>query len=247
MNIFICDNCTEQAALCEKQLMQLAQKYNIRLKTNVFPSGDALLFGVEPILGQIDLIYMDIRMPGTDGLETADRLRKMDFLGDIIFFTFDADHAIAGYDVSALHYLIKDITSGQKFEEVFCRALQRKQRREQEMLVLTCAGESRCIPLQDIFYFEVKLRIITAHYTKGSFEFYSTMMRMEEQLYGKGFVRMHKSFLVNLRWIHSVDIDKVTLDNKESLPVGKKYYSSNLKDLSRIPQLLKAEEIDGMR
>ena len=71
------------------------------------------------------------------------------------------------------------------------------------------------------------------HYTKGSFEFYSTMMRMEEQLYGKGFVRSHKSFLVNLRWIRAVDSNKVTLDNEESLPVGKKYYADNLKKLAK--------------
>ena len=245
MNIFICDNCAEQAAICENKLMQLAQQHDIRLKTRVFPTGDALLFEAEPILGNIDLIYLDIQMPGSNGLQTASKLRKMDFQGDIVFYTFNADHAIDGYDVSALHYVIKDIISDKKFEEIFWRAFHRKQRREQEMLVLTCAGESRCIPLQDIIYFEVNQRIVTVHYTKGSFEFYSTMMRMEEQLFGKGFVRSHKSFLVNMRWIRAVDSNKVTLDTEESLPVGKKYYSDNLRDLGVINKAPKTDNADN--
>ena len=242
MNVFICDNSAEQATICENKLMRLAQKCDLRLKTKVFPTGDALLFEAEPMLGHIDLIYLDIQMSGTNGLQTASKLRQMGFLGDIIFYTFDAGHAIDGYDVSALHYVIKDITSDQKFDEIFWRAFDRKQHREQEMLILTCAGESRCIPLQDIFYFEVNQRIVTIHYTKGSFEFYSTMMRMEEQLYGKGFVRSHKSFLVNLRWIRAVDSNKVTLDNEESLPVGKKYYADNLKNLGSINKTPRADD-----
>lgn len=53
-------------------------------------------------------------MPGTNGLQTASKLRKMDFQGDIVFYTFNTDHAIDGYDVSALHYVIKDIISDKK-------------------------------------------------------------------------------------------------------------------------------------
>ena len=234
MNIFICDNNAKQAAICENKLMKLAQKYDIQLKIKVFPSGDALLFESESILEHIDLIYLDIHIPGTNGLQTASKLRKMDYLGDIVFYTFDTNHAIDGYDVAALHYMIKDSISEQKFEDVFMRAFNRKQNRKQEMILLTCAGESRYIPLQDIFYFEINKRIITVNYIKGTFEFYSTMARMEEQLFGKGFVRSHKSFLVNLHHVRSIDSSKIILENEESLPVGKKYYSDNLKDISNV-------------
>lgn len=242
MNIFLCDSCAAQAEVCENKLIQLARRHDIRLKTRVFPSGDALLFEAEAMLAHIDLIYLDIHLSGMDGVQTASKLREMGFEGDIVFYTFDTDRAIDGYDVSALHYMIKDATNDQKYEEIFQRALRHKRRREQEMLVLTCAGESRCLPLQDILYFEVTLRIITVHHTKGSFEFYSTLARMEEQLYGKGFLRVHKSFLVNMRYIRTVDSYQVVLDNGKSLPVGKKYYSNNLRNLGDLGKNPKTED-----
>ncbi len=133
--------------------------------------------------------------------------------------------------MSALHYVVKDQTSAEKFEEIFLRALARKQRRESEVLVLTCAGESRCVPLESIRYFEIQQRIVTVYYDEEQFEFYSTMMRMEEQLFNKGFVRTHKSFLVSKRYIRSIDSARVLLDTGEELPVGKRYYAESLKSI----------------
>jgi len=151
-----------------------------------------------------------------------------------VFFTISSDYAIAGYDVSALHYVVKEQTSAEKFEQIFLRAVERKQRRESEVLVLTCAGESRCVPVESIRYFEIQQRIVTVYYGEERFEFYSTMMRMEEQLYNKGFVRTHKSFLVSKRFIRSIDSSRVLLDTGEELPVGKRYYAESLKSIGEL-------------
>lgn len=231
MNVFICDNCLEYALLCEDKILHLAEKYGIRLNTKIFQDGDSLLFETESFLMNMDLLYLDVQIPGEDGLRIARKLRDMGYKGDIVFYAVSPKYAIEGYDVSALHYIVKDVTSDKKFEEIFDRALKRKQRREQELLVLTCAGESRCIPIQDIHYFEVNSRIVTVYYEGGQFQFYSTIARLEEQLFGKGFVRIQKSFLVNIRNIRLINSKYVILDTGERLPVGKKYYGANLKNL----------------
>ncbi len=228
MNIFICDNCAEQTSLCKKTLQHLANRHGVHAKIRSFPSCEALLFEAEDSYATLDLVYLEINMPGLNGLETAKRLREIGYLGDIVFFTVTPDFAIQGYDVNALHYVLKDKTSAEKFEEIFLRAYARKQRRESEVLVLTCAGESRCVPLEDIRYFEIQQRIVTVVYADQRFEFYSTMMRLEEQLFNKGFVRTHKSFLVNKRFIRSIDSARVLLDTDEELPVGKRYYAESL-------------------
>ena len=54
------------------------------------------------------------------------------------------------------------------------------------------------------------------------------MLRLEEQLFDKGFVRTHKSFLVGKRFIRSIDSTRVLLDTGEELPVGKRYYAESL-------------------
>lgn len=228
MNIFICDDSAEQTSLCKKTLAHLAKRHNIHASIKTFPSGEALLFEAEDSYAALDLIYLDICRPGLDGLSIAKHLREIGYLGDIVFFTFTPDYAIDGYDVSALHYVVKDQTTADKFEEIFLRACERKNRRESEVLVLTCAGESRCVPVEEIRYFEIQQRIVTVYYGNDSFEFYSTMMRLEEQLFDKGFVRTHKSFLVGKRYIHSIDSAHVLLDTGESLPVGKRYYADSL-------------------
>ena len=228
MNIFICDESAEQLSLCKKTLAQLSDKHCVHASFQTFPSGEALLFEAEDSYATLDLVYLDIRMQGINGLETAKRLRSIGYLGDIVFYTYNPDYAIDGYDVSALHYVLKDQTSCEKFEEIFLRACERKQRRESEVLVLTCAGESRCIPVEAIRYFEIQQRIVTVFYANERFEFYSTMMRLEEQLFNKGFIRTHKSFLVGKRFIRSIDSTRVLLDTGEELPVGKRYYAESL-------------------
>lgn len=226
MNVLICDGCNEYALLCEKKVLQAAQKYSIQIKTKVFDKASALLFDIESSLANINLIYLDIHMPEMNGLQIASSLRQLGYLGDIIFYSTSPDYAIEGYDVSALHYVVKNVTTNEKFERIFQRSYKRMQRREQELLVLTSAGESRCIPIRDIRYFEIRKRIITVYYGKDSFEFYSTMMRIEEQLFGKGFIRNHKSFLVNTQWVRSVDRTTVVLDTGVSLPIGVKHYKN---------------------
>ena len=228
MNIFICDDNAEQSSLCKQAILRLSRQHGVHAKIMAFPSGDAMLFDAEDAYATLDLVYLDIHMPGLDGLETAKRLREIGYLGDIVFFTVSPDFAIAGYDVSALHYVVKNKTTDEKFEDIFLRACERKTKRESEVLVLTCAGESRCIPVEDIRYFEIQQRIVTVVYAKERFEFYSTMMRLEEQLFNRGFVRTHKSFLVNKRYIHSIDSARVLLDSGEELPVGKRYYADSL-------------------
>ena len=228
MTIVICDDNAEQSSLCKRAILRLSRQHGVHAKIKTFPSGDAMLFEAEDTYATLDLVYLDIHMPGQNGMETAKRLREIGYLGDIVFFTVSPDFAIAGYDVSALHYMVKNKTTDEKFEEIFLRACERKARRESEVLVLTCAGESRCIPVEDIRYFEIQQRIVTVVYAKERFEFYSTMMRLEEQLFNRGFVRTHKSFLVNKRYIHSIDSARVLLDSGEELPVGKRYYADSL-------------------
>jgi DNA-binding LytR/AlgR family response regulator len=66
-------------------------------------------------------------------------------------------------------------------------------------------------------------KIVEIHYNEEVFEFYSTMQKLENQLYGKGFVRTHRSFLVNKEHISYVMGDELVLDNDEIVPLHQKY------------------------
>ncbi|MGL4606624.1 MAG: LytR/AlgR family response regulator transcription factor [Eubacteriaceae bacterium] len=224
MNIIICDDEQGQREKYKKQILALCQEKNITPILKVFESGKHLLFEAEDILNEIDLIYMDINMPGEDGVAIAERLRQIGFLGEIVFLTVVKHRVFEAFDVDAMHYIVKEVTSPQKFKEIFYKAVKKVEGRNQEVAVFTCAGETRTIPITDIRYFIVNKNIITVHYKDKTFEFYSTLGKLEELLFNKGFCRIHRTMLIALKEIAKLSYLNAILVNGEEIPVGRKYY-----------------------
>ena len=131
------------------------------------------------------------------------------------------------FDVEALHYIVKNQTTDKKFEEIFLKAIERSKRRSVETLSLSCAGEYRNIPISSVRYFEVQNRIVTVYYREldeiKSFEFYAKLSQIEESLYGRGFVRIHRAYLVAEKQIQKRTQREVRLLDGTILPVGKTY------------------------
>lgn len=91
-------------------------------------------------------------------------------------------------------------------------------------MLFTGIGEYRNIAINDIKYFEVRGKIITVYYGSKSFEFISTIGKLENLLFTKGFIRVHRSFLVALQYIKTFAYDGLTLMDHKEIPVGRKYY-----------------------
>lgn len=229
MKVFICDNDSRYAQECKKSVEKVAAKHSIDVDIFMYPSGRQMLFN-ERLLADVDLIYLEEGVPGMSGMETARELRELKIPADIVFYTADESIARCGYDVEALHVVLKDDTSDAKFEEIFLKAALRCRRRREEFLLLSCAGEHRNICISDIRYFEVKNRIVSVVYDTNNnrrqpkrFDFYSTLSRIEEKLFGRGFVRIHRSYLVRKNLIANVSAQTVELASGEVLPIGRAY------------------------
>lgn len=231
MNIIICDSdlaCTQR---CETKVDALARKHGLRASVDVVPTSSRLLFE-EDALRNADLVYLEEDLPDARGVDTAMQLRRQGVRADIVFYTCDETRAIDGYDVEALHYVVKGKASDQKFEEVFLKAVERSRKRRAEVISLSCAGEHRSVDVADILYFEVRNRIVTVRYKtpRGveSFDFYSTLSKIEELLFNKGFERIHRAYLVKKTHIARVVEGKVELMTGESLPIGRTYKAPQL-------------------
>ena len=227
MQVLICDDDIICAKTCKKRVEDLAHKYEIDVSVQIAESGNQLLFYADTKFANLDLIYLDNHMPGLSGMKTAQALRNKNIPADIVFYTMDETQAIDAFDVDALHYILKDRTNDEKFEKIFLKAAKRCAKRRVEILALSCAGEHRNIPIQDIQYFAVRKRIVTVYYegTKGndSFEFYSSLSKIEEFLFGKGFVRIHSSYLVAKKFIHKKTTHQIEMATGEVLPIGRAY------------------------
>lgn len=229
MYILVCDDNREERSWILDGLADFEKKNGVSIVAEQFGGGQELLFRAEDIYHQVDLVYLDVLMESENGFDTAFKLREMGYIGDIVFVCEKIDYVLPAFDYNALNYLIKGRTTQERFEKVLRRAEENSREREKRVIVLSCAGETRAIAIDDIEYFEIVKRIVTVHYSGDTFEFYSTMSKLEDELSGSGFVRTHKSFLVNSKYICKITARNLQLMNGSNLPVGRRYVQ-NIKE-----------------
>ncbi len=224
MRIAICDDQRLDLEDLKERISSLSHKHNISTELEYYSNGSEMLFHMEDAVSPPNIIYMDVFMPERSGIQIAKELRKRRFLGEIIFVSFSEKYAIDAFDVDALHYIVKTRTKDDKFEEIFLKATQRATKKGKEVITVACAGENRVIPVEDILYFEVSKYVVTVYYGKESFEFYSTLGKIENGLIGKGFIRVHRSFLVAKKEIRDVTRQELVLSNGAKIPIGRSYW-----------------------
>ena len=94
-------------------------------------------------------------------------------------------------------------------------------------MVVSHAGEYKRIQMKDIFYFETAAdHMINVIYDGGNFQFLSTMQSLEERFNGRGFIRVHRSYLVSIDAVHRLAPDKITLNNGRRILVSRDRYPS---------------------
>jgi len=237
MKIVICDdnkNDREKYAAFIESIL-LKHGMNSNLEVIRFSSADALLFAMEDTGFDVQIVFLDICMQGIDGMEAARIMRdKYKYKYEIVFITNSAEYILDAFEVDAINYLIKGQFTMQKFEQVLLKACGSVTRKSQEYALFTRGGDSMCIALSDIRYFEVQKDIVTVHYDEGgTFDFVSTLSRIENDLGKKGFVRIHRSYMVAIRYVATYSFKNVGLIDGTVLPVGRTHYEHAKKVLEQ--------------
>lgn len=227
MYIVLCSENASYAKRLTQQLHEIANANDISSVFDVFTEIKSICFNAEDLSPQVDLLYIDMDYPDKGGLKIADRFLENGYNGDIVFVSSTDNYALTGYDFGILNYLVKGITPDDKVGNIFLASANRKRSRDRDTLLLSCAGNTICVPIEDIRYFEINSRIVTVHYQSDpgekTFEFYSSMKHLENSLGNKGFKRIHKSFLVNMGYVSKITLKQIYLCNGDTLPAGKKY------------------------
>lgn len=174
---------------------------------------------------QYDYIFLDVEMPNIDGFETAKRIRAIDKNVAIIFVTHMKSQMQQGYRYNAKDYLCKPVTQ-QHINELMDRLLE-EQRQKDELGFYTVKlkfdeGTMR-LNLADVLYFESSDRYVLATMAEEAFTFRGQLSEVENDLRDKGFVRIHRSYLVNTRHVFKCFGDSVVFKNGESVAVGRRY------------------------
>lgn len=223
MKIFLCDDNEQALEFYSEKLHELAKIHNQELDLKTFKSGRELLFHFEDVGDIADAVYLDINMPGIDGVETAERLKQAGFSGELIFLTVSENHFLPAFDVGAFNYIIKKQTTSKRFETIFLKVVELVENRKKECILVSNGGAHRKIELESIHYFEVRKRIVTVHYEDQKFQFFTSMDKLENRLVGKGFYRVNRSYLVAVESIKSTTYNSLQMENGDEVPIGRSY------------------------
>ncbi len=219
--IAICDDEDAQRACLGSLVRAWAAARDAQIRIEEYASAESLLFAGEDD-GVADILLLDIQMGGMDGVQLARRVRAADRDAQIVFITGFADYVAMGYDVEALHYLMKPVAED-KLREVLDRAMQRLGR-EQETLLVQAQDATVRIPLREILYVEAFSHYVSIRTAGGEVQARANISAMEKDL-GAGFVRCHRSYVVGLRHISRIAKDEVQLDGGQSVPLSRRLYA----------------------
>lgn len=217
--IAICDDMEEDVKYISSAVNKWAEKENITVDIETFPSAESFLFRYAEQKA-FDILLLDIEMPSMNGVELAKRIRKENDAVQIIFITGYTDYIAEGYEVSALHYLVKPLSETKLFE-VLNRAVL-KIRKNEKSLFLSLSGEMVRIPIYEIKYLEVQQNYVTVH-AKKDYTVKKTLGEFEREL-DERFYRMGRSFIVNLSCIDKITKTDVFLSDESVIPLPRGQY-----------------------
>lgn len=217
--IAICDDSQADADYVAALVKEWAKERIIQVRT--YPSAESFLFHYAEEK-DFDILLLDIEMGGIDGVTMAKRIRREDETVQIVFITGYSDYISAGYDVAALHYLIKPVKKEQLFS-VLDRAAERLKKDEKELL-LKAADETVVVPVREIRYLNVQQNYVTVH-GKVDVTVKRTLGEFEKEL-DERFFRLGRSYIVNLTYIRRITRKDVYLADGSSIQLPRGWYDA---------------------
>ncbi len=226
MKIAIVEDNSASAEKLRGYLRQYGEENQKEFDITLFGDAVSFLDRYSPF----DMVFMDIELPGMDGMEAARRLREVDRQAILLFVTNMARFAVKGYEVDAMDYLVKPVQYG-SFSLKLRRALARWEQTSETILVSQPNGFQRLL-LREIRYLEVSSHKLIYHTTAGPVSGAGTLVEAEEKLHSKGFLRCNKCYLVNYKHVVSVQGSDLVLTGGERLLISRPRKKSFMAELA---------------
>ncbi len=221
MRIAICDDEEAQRLLIQRYVEAWAADNKVALETELFASGESFWFAWEDD-SSYDLLIFDIEMGQLNGMELAAGIRRKDEDIPILFVTGYDSYMAQGFEVAAMHYLLKPLRK-EKLFTVLDKLKKMRMRKKQEEKILFRAEEGPLsLPASKIWYIEAMAHQCILYTEDTSHVLCSSIGEMVRQLCGRReFVRCHRSYLVNVQHISAIVKPELVLDDGRRIPVSR--------------------------
>ncbi|MDE6744487.1 MAG: LytTR family DNA-binding domain-containing protein [Lachnospiraceae bacterium] len=221
--------CDDEKCFCEtvkKYVGNYLIKKEIPFEIDTFGSGKDLI-ALGPDIVKYTIVFLDVNMEEINGIKTAQKIREYSSEIYIVFVTAYIDYSLEGYKVNAERYILKNNINLEDsifecMDSIFAKLKYFVFKRK--FVFIEC---ERNISLEKIVYIESKLHKLEFHVIEEcmmTYSLYGTLNSLEKELLEFGFLRIHQSFLVNLRHIKKVTGYHAILNNGQMLPIPKTRY-----------------------
>lgn len=224
IRIAICDDEADSRDRMTDLLEQYRKTRGRELAAATFKSPLDLLAEMESGT-RYDVLFLDIIMPGQNGIETAKEIRRFDNDMKIVFLTSSPEFAAQSYTVNAFYYQLKPFQAESIFlllDSIFEVYI----REQDSSFLLRCRDGINRVHPERIEFCEVNHRTLCIHLVSGKeLESTGSLDKLEEQLAGYGyFLRCHRSYLVNLNYVEHISYRHIIMSSQKEIPVPRGKY-----------------------
>jgi DNA-binding LytR/AlgR family response regulator len=199
LRIAICDDVEMERERLKKMLLM----HDPNIECDTYDSGEELLRNF--YVDKYDLLFLDIYMTGLNGVEVLEKIRSVDEKISVAFVTTSSDFALEGYRLRAIRYVEKPVKSEAVAEILSFARLKKANAPHFEIKV---KGEQISIPFEKIRFLEQEGHMVKINLSNGEMISVTAKLNdIEVQFKEQNFLRCHKSFLVNLAFVRSVDTE----------------------------------------
>lgn len=224
--IAICDDEAVFAKKVETIVSKYMERAHILHEIHIFNSGnDFVALGVRMI--EYKVVFLDINMDKLDGIETAKIIRRFSDNVFIVFVTAYINYTLEGYKVAAIRYLLKDKEMFTELVYECMDAILHKINYVVTKKEIHFNEGKKILPLERLLYIESRLHKLEFHVIQDGikiFTIYDTLNNIEKEYSNYEFIRIHQSFLVNLKHIRTVERYKISLSTGLTLSIPKARY-----------------------
>lgn len=218
LRIAICDDVIELTSQLEKMIIEIGKRHFIEADIEIFYSGDELLKYIKRE-NNFDLIFLDIEMEVINGIQVGNEIRESmkDNNTQIVYISGKTEYAMDLFRIRPFDFLVKplDFNVVKRVFLTYLRAIDKT-----TYFSYKKGRAHNNVEIKDIIYFEANNRKVNIVSKDIKDSFYSSMIKVYENVKDKGFIYIHKSFIVNTLYIRSYLYDKVILFDDKELPIS---------------------------
>ncbi len=226
INVIIVEDNIDDASALKNCINQYGEEYHKQFIINHYDDGNVFLNNYTGT----DILFLDIMLPGVDGMTIAEKIREKDDNVIIVFVTNMLQMAIKGYSVRAFDFVIKPI-SYNAFKLRFTDILKLIEKNQGKELWISNKNGKVKINSSRILYVEIIQHILIYHTLDGEYKSTGTLLHLQEILKDEPFSMCNRCYFVNLSFVTSVVNQDVIVEDKY-LPISRTKRKSFLKDLN---------------